>query len=188
MRTCTTRSGQELCFSQIYTHYFLQLMNISSHIMVLPLALEPPPGKAPCFAQLYVLDSHSIADTVTGMSFGDRLQGPIVEALADMLKCVNAYVQQFKQAATLEQSFFVSVFFLKWIPPTKGEDWKKEKKRKKKKGKKNRLPLMHLRSMWSSMQGPDLRREATTGHGRQRSQSSSPTRGAKTLLPTHETS
>ncbi len=70
------------------------------------MALEPPPGKAPCFAQLYVLDSHAIADTVTGMCFGDRLKGETVEALADMLKNVNSYVRQFRRAATLEQSLF----------------------------------------------------------------------------------
>ncbi len=63
------------------------------------MALEPPPGKAPCFAQLYVLDSHAIADTVTGKCFGDRLKGETVEALADMLKNVNAYVRQFRRAA-----------------------------------------------------------------------------------------
>ena len=70
------------------------------------MALEPPPGKAPCFAQLYVLDSHAIADTVKGMAFGSRLDSVTVEALADMLKRVNAYVRQFKQAATLEQAVF----------------------------------------------------------------------------------
>ncbi len=62
-------------------------------------ALEPPPGKAPGFAQLYVLDSHSIADTVMGMAFGRRLNGNTLQILADMLKQENAYVRKFVQAA-----------------------------------------------------------------------------------------
>ena len=74
------------------------------------MALEPPPGKAPCFAQLYVLDSHAIADTVTGMCFGDRMKGETVEALANMLKNVNAYVRQFRRAASIEQSLFEKIF------------------------------------------------------------------------------
>ena len=78
---------------------------------VLSSALQPPPGKAPCFAQLYVLDSHAIANTVTGMCFGDRVKGDTVEALADMLKNVNSYVRQFRRAATLEQALFEQRFY-----------------------------------------------------------------------------
>ncbi len=74
------------------------------------MSLEPPPGKAPCFAQLYVLDSHAIADTVMGMCFGDRVKGDTVEALADMLKNVNAYVRQFRRAASIDQSLFEQSF------------------------------------------------------------------------------
>ena len=74
------------------------------------MTLEPPPGKAPCFAQLYVLDSHAVANTVTGMCFGDRVKGDTVEALADMLKNVNAYVRQFRRAASIVQSLF-ELFF-----------------------------------------------------------------------------
>ena len=69
------------------------------------MTLEPPPGKAPCFAQLYVLDSHAVANTVTGMCFGDRVKGDTVEALADMLKNVNAYVRQFRRAASNSSVF-----------------------------------------------------------------------------------
>ncbi len=37
-------------------------------------ALEPPPGKAPAYAQLYVLDNHAIVDVVKGMQFGAKLK------------------------------------------------------------------------------------------------------------------
>ncbi len=79
-------------------------------LKVLFVALEPPPGKAPSFAQLYVLDRHAIADTVTGMCFGDRVKVDIVEALADVLKNVNAYVRHFRRAASIDQSLFEHSF------------------------------------------------------------------------------
>ena len=90
------------------------------------MALEPPPSKAPCFAQLYVLDSHAIADTVKGMAFGDRVDGSIVEALADMLKSVNDYVQQFKRAATIDLDglncppFLISFWLFQHTPQNLG--------------------------------------------------------------------
>ena len=65
-------------------------------------ALEPPPGKSPAFAQLYVLDNHAIVDVVKGMQFGAKLNEDILERLADMLKIENAYVREFKVAASLD--------------------------------------------------------------------------------------
>ena len=64
------------------------------------MSLEPPPGKAPAFAQLYVLDNHAIAMTVKGMQFGDKLKEDLLVSLAEMLKQENAYVRVFRQAAT----------------------------------------------------------------------------------------
>jgi hypothetical protein len=66
------------------------------------MALEPPPGKAPAFAQLYVLDNNAIVSAVKGMQFGSNLDEAVLTRLADMLKLENAYVRVFKSAASLD--------------------------------------------------------------------------------------
>jgi hypothetical protein len=68
--------------------------------MFLAMALEPPPGKSPAFAQLYVLDNYAIATAVKGMKFGDKLKEDLLVFLAEMLKQENAYVRVFRQAAS----------------------------------------------------------------------------------------
>ncbi len=64
-------------------------------------ALEPPPGKAPAYAQLYVLEIHAIVDVVKGIQFVVKLKEDILESLANMLIVDNAYVREFKVAAAV---------------------------------------------------------------------------------------
>jgi hypothetical protein len=141
MRMCTTKWGARalqpfvLCFSN---HTY----------RVLFLAIEAPPGKAPCFAQLYVVDSHATAKTVTVMCFGDRVKAETVEA----------WMSGSSGEPLLQYSHCLTNFI--WCL------WMKIKKV---------LSLMHLRLTWSFMVDRVRKHGATTSRGGQRSQSSSRT-------------
>ena len=81
---CTTRLGPGNCFPKF--------------CIFLAPALEPPPGKSPAFAQLYVLDNYALATAVKGMQFGGKLKEDLLVSLAEMLKQENAYVRVFRPA------------------------------------------------------------------------------------------
>ncbi len=51
---------------------------------------------------MYVMDNHAIEDVVKCMQFGSQLNDAILESLADMFKAENAYVREFKDAASLD--------------------------------------------------------------------------------------
>lgn len=69
---------------------------------VLAMAIAPPPGKAPCFAQLYVLDNTAIVEAVKGMGFAGKLKDDVLRGLAEMLKLNNGYIRKFVQAAAID--------------------------------------------------------------------------------------